>query len=191
MNIDLLFGKQSLSIHLSPDWDVSVIRKKPMPILADAKSAIAAALASPVTVAPLAQEAKGARSACILICDITRPVPNGLFLPILVRQLLDAGIAADKITILVATGLHRPNEGDEMRELVGDDWVMNTVNVANHFARNDEDHVDLGSHAARYRGQNRSPFCRGRYPHRHRFGRAPLHGGLVRRPQGDRAWSCA
>ena len=144
MNIDLLFGKQSLSIHLSPDWDVSVIRKKPMPILADAKSAIAAALASPVTVAPLTQEAKGARSACILICDITRPVPNGLFLPILVRQLLDAGIAADKITILVATGLHRPNEGDEMRELVGDDWVMNTVNIANHFARNDEDHVDLG-----------------------------------------------
>jgi lactate racemase len=144
MKIDLLYGKDSLPVQLSPDWDVSVIRKTAMPILADAKSAIAAALASPVNVAPLAQEAKGARSACILICDITRPVPNGLFLPILVRQLLDAGIAAHKITILVATGLHRPNEGDEMRELVGDNWVMTTVNVANHFARNDEDHLDLG-----------------------------------------------
>ena len=144
MKIELLYGKDSLPVQLSPDWDVSIIRKKAMPILADAKGAIAAALASPVNVAPLAEEAKGARSACILICDITRPVPNGLFLPILVQQLLDAGIAADKITILVATGLHRPNEGDEMRELVGDDWVMNTVKVANHFARNDEDHVDLG-----------------------------------------------
>ena len=144
MNIELLYGKGSLPIQLSPDWDVSIIRKKTMPLLADAKGAIKAALADPVNVAPLAQEAKTARSACILICDITRPVPNGLFLPILVRQLLDAGIAADKITILVATGLHRPNEGDEMRELVGDDWVMNTVTVANHFARNDDDHVDLG-----------------------------------------------
>ena len=144
MKIELLYGKDSLPVQLSPDWDVSIIRKKAMPILADAKGAIAAALASPVNVAPLAEEAKGARSACILICDITRPVPNGLFLPILVQQLLDAGIAADKITILVATGLHRPNEGDEMRELVGDDWVINTVNIANHFARNDEDHVDLG-----------------------------------------------
>lgn len=115
-----------------------------MPILSDTTGAIQTALAHPVNVAPLALEAKGARSACILICDITRPVPNGLFLPILVKQLIDAGISADKITILVATGLHRPNEGDEMRELVGDDWVMNTVTVANHFARNDNDHVDLG-----------------------------------------------
>ncbi len=145
MKIDLLYGRDSLPLQLSPDWDVSIIRKKPMPILADAKGAILAALANPVGVAPLAREANRARTACILICDITRPVPNGLFLPILVRQLLNAGIAADKITILVATGLHRPNEGDEMRELVGDDWVMNTVNVANHFARNDEDHVDLGA----------------------------------------------
>ena len=144
MNIELLYGKKTLPIQLSPDWDVSIIRKNAMPILADARGAIETALANPINVAPLAQEAKGARSACILICDITRPVPNGLFLPILVRQLLDAGIASDKITILVATGLHRPNEGDEMRELVGDDWVMNTVTVANHFARNDEDHVDLG-----------------------------------------------
>lgn len=145
MKIDLLYGKDSLPVQLSPDWEVSIIRKKAMPILADAKRAIAAAIANPVKVAPLSEEAKGARSACILICDITRPVPNELFLPILVRQLLDAGISADQITILVATGLHRPNEGDEMRELVGDDWVMNTVNIANHFARNDEDHVDLGT----------------------------------------------
>ena len=144
MNIDLLYGKRTLPIQLSSNWDVSVIRKKVMPILSDAESAVHLALAQPVNVAPLAQEAKGMRSACILICDITRPVPNGLFLPILVRQLLAAGIAASKITILVATGLHRPNEGDEMRELIGDDWVMSTVTVANHFARNDEDHVDLG-----------------------------------------------
>ena len=144
MNIELLYGKKTLPLQLSPDWEVSVVRKKPMPILLDTAKAIQQALAKPVDVAPLAHEAKSARSACILICDITRPVPNGLFLPILVRQLMDAGIAVSKITILVATGLHRPNEGDEMRELVGNDWVMNTVTVANHFARNDEDHIDLG-----------------------------------------------
>jgi len=41
--------------------------------------------------------------------------------------------------------LHRPNEGDELAELVGDAWVMQTVRVLNHFARNDADHVDLGA----------------------------------------------
>jgi len=28
--------------------------------------------------------------------------------------------------------------------LVGDRWVLETVKVENHFARNDDDHADLG-----------------------------------------------
>jgi nickel-dependent lactate racemase len=48
------------------------------------------------------------------------------------------------VTVLVATGLHRPNEGPELAELVGDPWVLETVTVANHDARADADHVLLG-----------------------------------------------
>ena len=82
---------------------------------------------------------------CILICDITRPVPNGMVLPILVDVLMEAGVAPASIMVLVATGLHRPNEGEELRELVGDDRVLKTVRVENHFARRDEEHVFLGT----------------------------------------------
>ena len=144
MHVDLRYGRGAYRLPLDPDWDVTLIRKPEMPVLADPVHAIRSALAQPVGCHPLAQEARGKKSACILVCDITRPVPNGLFLPLLVRELLDAGIPASGITILVATGLHRPNEGDELAELIGDPWVMKTVNVLNHFARNDEDHVDLG-----------------------------------------------
>jgi nickel-dependent lactate racemase len=84
----------------------------------------------------------------ILICDITRPVPNGLILPAIVRELLAAGLKPESIRVLVATGLHRPNEGKELEELVGDPWVLRTVRVENHFARNDADHVSLGTTAA-------------------------------------------
>lgn len=55
-----------------------------------------------------------------------------------------AGMPSDGITVLVATGLHRPNEGEELRQLIGDDWVQNTVRVDNHFARDDAAHVHLG-----------------------------------------------
>jgi nickel-dependent lactate racemase len=116
-----------------------------MPLLPDPQAAVRQALAQPVDSPPLPELARGARSACILICDITRPVPNGVFLPIMIRQLLDAGMAADAITVLVATGLHRPNEGAELEELVGSSWVMETVRVENHFARDDAAHVDLGT----------------------------------------------
>ncbi|MES0885204.1 lactate racemase domain-containing protein [Roseibium sp. SCP14] len=55
-----------------------------------------------------------------------------------------AGIPLDQIVVLVATGLRRPNPGDDLAELVGDPWVLENVRVENHFAPQDEDHVDLG-----------------------------------------------
>jgi nickel-dependent lactate racemase len=116
-----------------------------MPVLEDPEAAVRTALSSPVGARSLVEEAKGKKSACILICDITRPVPNGTILPVLVRALMEARISPQDIQILVATGLHRPNEGEELRELVGDPWVMATVPVANHFARNEGDHVAVGT----------------------------------------------
>ena len=144
MNITLQYGKKGLAIHLPDDWDVTVIRKKPMAVLPDPQAALERALAHPVASGSLFEAAKGSASACILICDITRPVPNGLVLRELIRQMLSSGMGAGRIKILVATGLHRPNEGVELEELVGDDRVLKTIAVENHFARRNEDHVDLG-----------------------------------------------
>ena len=93
---------------------------------------------------PYATLVRGRKSACILICDITRPVPNHLFLRPLIEGMLAAGMPRERITVLVATGLHRPNEGEELAEVVGDPWVQETVRVENHFARDDAAHVDLG-----------------------------------------------
>ncbi len=148
MQVDLNYGKGTWPLHLSDSWSVSVIRKPVMPVLPDPTLAMEAALSAPIGCASLLAEAGQARSACILICDITRPVPNHVILPVLVRQLLAAGLKPEAIRILVATGLHRPNEGKELEELVSDPWVLRTVRVENHFARRDEDHVHLGTTAA-------------------------------------------
>jgi lactate racemase len=144
MRVPLLYGKGTLGVTLPTGCVPTIIRKRPMPVLDDPAAAVAGSLASPVGCPPLGVAARGARRACILICDITRPVPNGLFLQPLIRELLDAGVPASGITVLVATGLHRPNDGGELMELVGDPWVLNTVTVANHYARDDDAHVHLG-----------------------------------------------
>ena len=138
------YGKNGYELNLPEDWDVSLIEKRNMPVLSDPKHAMARALHHPIGTLPLAETIKGCKTTCILICDITRPVPNHIVLPALVRELLDNGMSAEGITVLVATGLHRPNEGQELLELVGSDWVLNTVRVENHFACNDDDHVYLG-----------------------------------------------
>jgi len=144
MDVELAYGKSSLKLDLPAGVNPTVIRKAPLPILPDAAAAVRAALDEPIGAPPLIELARGRESACILICDITRPVPNHLFLQPMIRDMMAAGIPAERITVLVATGLHRPNEGDELAELVGDPWVLENVNVVNHFARNDADHVDLG-----------------------------------------------
>ena len=140
----LSYGKSHLPIKLPAGARATVIQKTPVPKLPDPHAAIRAALDAPVGALPLATLARNRRSACILICDITRPVPNHLFLRSMIEDLLAAGIPATEICVLVATGLHRPNEGAELAELVGDPWVLETVRVENHFARNDADHADLG-----------------------------------------------
>ena len=140
MNVRLLYGRGELEVRLPAGCEPTVVEKPAMPVIEDPAAAVAAALDG----GGLAEAAAGARSACLLICDITRPVPNRLFLRPLVERLEGAGIPRDAITVLVATGLHRPNLGDELAEVVGDPWVLEHVPVVNHYARNDDDHVDLG-----------------------------------------------
>jgi len=144
VTIDLLYGRSTLPVSPPAGCVPTVIAKRAMAVLAEPLAAVERALVSPVDRPPLRELARGRRSACILICDITRPVPNRLFLRPLIRGLLDAGMPRAGITVLVATGLHRPNLGQELAELVGDPWVLDAVTVANHDARADEDHVLLG-----------------------------------------------
>jgi len=145
MQVRMKYGKNGLPLDFPDGWDVTVIRKKGMPVLQSSEEEVRLALSRPIGSGTLVEEAKGFASACILICDITRPVPNGVILSGLIKELNTAGINPEKITVLVATGLHRPNEGRELFELIGNQWVLDTVKVFNHFAHNDDDHVDLGT----------------------------------------------
>jgi len=144
MTIHLLYGRDGLALKLPAEARAHLIEKPSFPPAGKPEALIASALAQPVGGKPLTELVLGRRSACILICDITRPVPNHLFLRPMIETMMAAGIPADKITVLIATGLHRPNEGAELEELVGDPWVLANVRVENHFAQRDEDHVDLG-----------------------------------------------
>ena len=144
-SLQLLYGRGTIGITMPESAQAHVIQKPAFPQAASADVVFQAAMNSPIGSQPLDVLCQGRASACILICDITRPVPNHVFLRPMIETMMAAGIVAENITVLIATGLHRPNEGDELAELVGDDWVVNTVRVVNHYALNEEDHVDLGS----------------------------------------------
>ncbi len=143
--VELLYGRTPVKVSLPDHARPTIIEKPEMPVAEDPGAAVDAALGRPVGGRALADLARGCESACILVCDITRPVPNALFLRPLIEGLAAAGVPLERITVLVATGLHRPNEGAELAELIGDPWVLEHVQVVNHHAREDADHVSLGT----------------------------------------------
>jgi len=142
--IDIRYGKGELHVRLPRGCEPTVIRKPAMPLLDQPATSIVDALRNPIGSVPLAQLAKSAKRVCIVICDITRPVPNGPILRGLVDEMNAAGVRNDQITILLATGLHRPNLGHEMLEVIGDKWVFDNIRVENHYARDTAWMVNLG-----------------------------------------------
>jgi len=145
MKVSLLYGRRGLDVELSGDLRPTLIRKHPMTVIEDPVRATEEALRTPLDSPPLVELAKGKKSACIAICDITRPVPNGILLPPLLESLEEAGVPRSGITILVATGLHRPNLGAELEEVVGSPHVMRSYRIENHHARDAATHADLGA----------------------------------------------
>ncbi len=143
MRVRLDYGRQGLEVELPDENVVGPLAIQPVPPLEDPASALSAALAKPIGTPPLAELARGRESACILICDITRPVPNELILSQVLPTLEQAGIPRERILILIATGLHRPNLGDELIELVGP-RIAAEYRIENHDGRRLEEHVHLG-----------------------------------------------
>jgi lactate racemase len=144
MRIQLAFGRTGLEIDLPDTHDYCVLKSPALAPLPDPVAAIEAALDSPVAGEPLAALSKGKRSAAISVCDITRPAPNPVVLPPLLRRLQAAGIPKDAIRILIATGLHRAATPAEIRQIVGEETAAN-FDVLNHDARNAAQHRRLGT----------------------------------------------
>lgn len=149
MNVDLAFGRHGLRLELPEDpapagarWNL--LEPRWATPLDDPRAAIEKALDQPLAGPPLEELARGRSSAAISVCDITRPAPNQLTLPPLVERLQRAGIVRENITILIATGLHRPATPEEIAAIVGRE-IASQYRVENHFARRQDDHRRLGT----------------------------------------------
>ena len=141
MRVHLDYGEHGLDVELPAGTEI--LQMRDVPGLADVGARIEAALAAPIGTPPLAALARGRQSACIVIADITRPVPNRVLLPPLLRTLEEAGIARQRLTVLIGTGLHRPNEGQELERLVGAE-IAARYRCVNHVARDRASLVNIG-----------------------------------------------
>lgn len=145
----MLYVKNPLNEKYSdiilPDNTFIATMKQPE-VLEAPKAAIREALDCPISSASLKaiaekkKEAKKDATAVIVVSDNTRPVPykgeNGILVPV-VETLLEAGYTNDQITVLVATGMHRPMREDELKTMLDGKIFDMGIKVVNHEPKND------------------------------------------------------
>jgi nickel-dependent lactate racemase len=144
LRVTLDYGRTGLSVELPSARVVGNLAIQEQPALADPEAAVLARLAQPTGTPPLADLARGRKNACILVCDITRPVPNPILLRALLRTLHESGIAHPDVLILVATGLHRPSTTAERIEMLGEE-IAGSYRVEDHHGTRLEEHTFLGT----------------------------------------------
>ena len=100
------------------------------------------ALDNPIGSKSLEELVQGKRRMVIISSDHTRPVPSRVTMPIILRRIREANPNI-KITILIATGFHRPTTRQELIDRYGAEIVLRE-NIVVHRSRDDE-MADLGT----------------------------------------------
>ena len=144
LDLTLDYGRTGLRVSLPANRVVGPLQIRQVPVLENPERSVEEALRSPIASAPLSELAKGRDNACILVCDITRPVPNATLLRPILKTLHEAGIPSEKVLILVATGLHRPSTQAERVEMLSAEIAAN-YRVEDHHGTILEEHTYLGT----------------------------------------------
>jgi len=133
----LAYGRSGMVVDLPADA-TTVIEPAYVAEVPDPAAEVRRALREPVAGLALRDRLRASgfgRSATVAIsvCDGTRAQPRDVMLPVILDEIADL-IDLTGVTILVATGTHRPNTAAELREMLGED-VLSRVRVVNHDAR--------------------------------------------------------
>ncbi|MBC7288947.1 MAG: nickel-dependent lactate racemase [Armatimonadetes bacterium] len=147
MLVALRYGHGWLEAELPDHWRVDMLEPPAVAGLSpdSARAAAQRAVDRPVGCPSLREMAGRASRVVIVVSDITRPAPNALILPLILDRLSSAGLGPERVTILIATGMHRPATPEELREIVGDEALASGVEIASHKAAVKDDHVYCGS----------------------------------------------
>ena len=92
MKIRMDYGKTGVVVDFPDDNLKAILDIKQAVVLSSPLEALGMALQNPIGTESLSDLAIGKQSVCIVICDITRPVPNELLLKPILRTLELAGI---------------------------------------------------------------------------------------------------
>jgi len=136
------WGKKTIALQIPDGVPVQWVASREMKPVSDARRAVEEALNRPTGTARLRDLVRPGQTVALVVTDITRKLPEEIILSSLLRELEAGGIKKKDITAVVATGTHRPNTPQEIREKFG--GVVDEIAFINHDAYNSEGLIHLG-----------------------------------------------
>lgn len=134
------YGTGSLSLSFPERFELFPY---PLPEAEDlSEAALREALEDPIGSPTLGEIARGRSSVAVAVDDLTRPTPAGRIMPWVIQTVQEAGVALEDITVVVASGAHRPLTRQDLMKKLGPQ-VVGRVPVFNHSPYSGL--VDLGA----------------------------------------------
>ncbi|MBA3063581.1 MAG: DUF2088 domain-containing protein, partial [Atribacteria sp.] len=141
----LKYGKEEIQLPIQDENIIKILNLKKQKALLNPENRLKSLLKNPINGFSLRDLIiqKKAKKILIIVNDITRPTPYKVILPPLLDELHQIGIKKENIIFIVATGIHRTNSQEEIKEIFGEN-IFSTYKFINHDC-DDPNSKDLGN----------------------------------------------
>ena len=142
MIVTFPYGDQFGPVDIPDGNLLGVFEPREFPPVPDAVACVCEAMLDPIGSRRLGELARGAKNAVIISDDYTRQTPVDAIIPIIERELIDAGV--ESIRIVVALGTHRQMTHEEKLAKFGPE-ICRRFEIVSHNYKDTSSLVDLGT----------------------------------------------
>jgi len=129
----LKYGKEEIRLPIEDKNIIKILDMEKQEVLLNPENKLRELLKNPIGCPSLRELIfqKKASKILIIVNDITRPTPYEIILPPLLDELRQIGIKKENIIFIIATGIHRSNSPEEIKEIFGEN-IFSAYKFINH-----------------------------------------------------------
>jgi len=133
----LKYGKKEVQLPIEDKNIIKILNLEKQKVLLNPENSLKELFKNPVNSPSLRDLIiqKKASKILIIVNDITRPTPYEIILPPLLDELHQIGIKKENIIFIIATGIHRSNSQEEIKEMFGEN-IFSAYKFINHDCDN-------------------------------------------------------
>jgi len=143
VDVWLPYNKTEVCARIPTRSLLGIIEPKEKPGVPDPEAEVLRSLKNPVNSKPLRELVNTTSKVAIVVDDFTRAAPSTILIPALIKELNEASVNDQNITIIFGCGTHRAVKPAEAVEILGDE-LLNRIRTASHDCLA-KDHVYVGT----------------------------------------------